>query len=240
MALVGQASGGWTESSSALRLLYVGFRNSIGALTDDSFTQTNPPVVTTASTVTSQVDQQKTGVLSGSVAFTRPLAANGGGANYIGGPGSSAALTALAAATTEETIGFHAVGVFINDANGNAFENTPGTASGKGPYVSAQGTFGNQLFETQVLDGTSVTGFATGDDLTYVTGLKLMASVNGYLMPTHQMDSGTLRSLDVNGANANAAENFVWPSGFGSSTIVGIVKMPADSVMNEIVYDQRI
>lgn len=241
MALVGQASGGWTESSSALRLLYVGFRNSIGALTLDSFEQTNPPVVTAAATVTDQVDQQKSGVLSGSVAFTRPLVANGGGDNFVGGPGSAAVATNLVAATTEERLGFTAVGVFINDANGNAYENTPGTASGKGPYVSAQGTFGNQLFETQILNGTGVTDFATGDALTYVTGLRLVASRNGYLMPSHQLGAaGALRSLDVNGANGLTAENFVWPAAYGDSTVIGIVKMPADATMNEIVYDQRI
>ena len=43
MPLLGQASGGFTESSSALRLLHVGVRNTVGILTDDAFTQTNPP-----------------------------------------------------------------------------------------------------------------------------------------------------------------------------------------------------
>ena len=72
MPLLGQASGGFTESSSALRLLHVGVRNTVGILTDDAFTQTNPPLVTTAGTISENVDTAVAGVLSGSVAFTRP------------------------------------------------------------------------------------------------------------------------------------------------------------------------
>ena len=112
MALLGQASGGFTESSSALRILHVGIRNTVGVLSDDAFTQTNPPIVT--ANTSSQVDTTVLGVLSGSIAFTRPDA----GSNYIGGPEGSADTVPL--------------GVFINTANGNSYENTPGTSSGKG------------------------------------------------------------------------------------------------------------
>mgnify|MGYP001320025257 CR=1 FL=1 len=51
MALLGQASGGFTEGSSALRILHIGVRNTLGQLTADSFTQTNPPVITTTANV---------------------------------------------------------------------------------------------------------------------------------------------------------------------------------------------
>jgi hypothetical protein len=238
MPMLGQASGGFTESSSALRLLHVGVRNTVGVLVDDAFTQTNPPVVTAAATVTTQVDQTENGVLSGSVAFTRPE-----GSNWIAGPGDAATLIALSA-NGQQSIGFKALGCFINSANGNAFENTPGTASGKGPYVSAQGTYGNALYETAILDGTNITGFATGDAITYSTGLGLMASANGYLMPTEGADvGGTVRDFDVAGGGAVflAAESWVYQGGTaGSATHLAVVKMPPDAVQNELVYDQRI
>lgn len=206
MPLLGQASGGFTESSSALRILHVGIRNTIGVLTADSFTQTNPPISTTH--ISDQVDTTKLGVLSGSVAFTRPDE----GSNYIGGP------LALASKTTAHI----PLGIFINSANGNSFENTPGTASGKGPYVSSQGTYGNSLFETANLD--------TGAALVYAVGDQLIASLNGYLT-----------NIDANNSYLQNNTNQAFTGLDGSDDIViGIVKMPADSVQGELVYDQRI
>jgi len=204
MPLLGQASGGFTESSSALRILNVGIRNTVGVLTSDSFTQTNPPAVTGAATITTQVDTTKRGVLSGSVAFARPDA--GGGSNYVGGPGILT--TAAAGPATPTSPASVVLGVFINSANGNPYENTPGPASGKGPYVSAMGTYGNALFETQNLN--------SGAALTYAVGDSLLASWNGYL------------------TNVNNANNYY------ATTVIGILKMPADAVQNELVYDQRI
>ena len=203
MAMLGQASGGFTESSSALRILHLGVRNTVGVLTDDSFTQANPPVVTVAGTLSDQADQTVLGVLSGSVAFTRPDE----GANFIGGPNSGAAAC-------------RPLGVFINTANGNSYENTPGTASGKGPYVSSQGCYANNLFETQVLDDADGT---QGNDLTYATGDILFASQNGYLTNSPTQEDG---HEDEAVADSN--------------TTLGILKMPADATQDEIVYDQRI
>lgn len=195
MALLGQASGAWTESSSALRLLHVGIRNTVGILTLDSFTQTNPPTASLGTSTSAGMDTATLGVLSGSVAFTR----GDQGANEIGGVGATAAATA----TVQE------LGVFINTAVGNAYENTPGVASGKGPYVSGQGTYANSLYET--LDNAAAA-------LTYTTGDELFASLNGYL------------------TNGVAADRY-----HGANAIVmGILKMPADAVQPEIVYDQRI
>lgn len=197
MALLGQASGGWTESSSALRLLHVGIRNTVGILATDAFTQTNPPTALLGTSTSAGMDTATLGVLSGSVAFTRGDAA--GGSNEIGG----VAATVAASATVQE------LGVFINTAVGNAYENTPGPASGKGPYVSGQGTYANSLYET--LDN----GLAA---LTYTTGDMLYASLNGYL------------------TNGVAADRY-----HGATAIVmGVLKMPADAVQPEIVYDQRI
>ena len=199
MPLLGQASGGFTESSSALRLLHVGVRNTVGILTDDAFTQTNPPIQTGAGTISSNVDTSVLGVLSGSVAFTRPDQ----GSNYIGGPVSPAG-----------TAGVRPLGLFINNAAGYAYENQPAAASGKGPYVSAMGTYASQLFETQNINSAA--------DLTYTTGDFLYASQNGYL------------------TNVAADNNRYEQAAGGAITTIAILKMPADSVQNEIVFDQRI
>lgn len=221
MALLGQASGGWTESSSALRLLYVGVRNSIGVLTDDSFTQTNPPIVTVGSTISTNVDTAVLGVLSGSVAFTRPDS----GDNFVGGPVEPGGVN---------DVFVKPVGLFLNNAVGNPYENTPGPASGIGPYTSAMGTHASQLFETQALAAS--TGGATlaqGADLTYTTGQWLIASRNGFLMPSIDGSDG-VTSLD-NAGNASQVAN-----GQTVSTQIGLLKMPADAEQSEIVFDQRI
>ena len=200
MPMLGQASGGFTESSSALRLLHVGVRNTVGILTDDAFTQTNPPLVTTAGTISENVDTSVLGVLSGSVAFTRPDQ----GSNYIGGP---------VAGLTTANPNVRPLGLFINNAAGYAYENQPAAASGKGPYVSAMGTYASQLFETENLD--------SGATLTYTTGQFLYASENGYLTNV-------------------AADNNRYEQALDGVTTIAILKMPADSVQNEIVFDQRI
>ena len=200
MAMLGQASGGFTESSSSLRILHLGIRNTVGQLAEDCYTQTNPPVITSATSVTSQLtDTTLSGVLSGSVAFTR-------GDNQVGGPdnGESACVP---------------LGIFINSANGNSFENTPGAslASNKGPYVSGQGTYANALIETQAV---GVMGFA---NLSYAAGDILFASLNGYL---------------TNGSADNGHEEGAGVA--AGNTTLGILKMPADATQDEIVYDQRI
>ena len=231
MPLLGQASGGWTESSSALRLLHVGIRNTIGILTADSFTQTNPPAVSTAGTVTTRVDTTLSGVLSGSVAFTRPDS----GSNYVGGPGSAAQqLNVLRLAVNAHQ--FHALGCFINSANGNAYENPPGVASGKGPYVSAMGSYGNALYETNLIAQVDANALA-GQAITYITGQELIASRNGYLMPHWVLGlNGVAYDADI---VAVSAESYVLNSA-GTATHLGVLLMPPDSVQTELVYDQRI
>lgn len=219
MALAGQASGGFTESSSALRLLHVGIRNTVGSLTDDAFTQTNP-VVSTGADISTNINTAKQGVLSGSVAFTRPDQ----GPNLIGGP-------AQPAGDIEQFV--LPLGLFINDANGNAFENTPGIASGKGPYMSSQGTYSSALFETQVIEGAAG-AIAQGTDLVYTSGVELVASVNGLLMPANTIQTGVLIAIDAAVRSLELANNRA------ASTIIGILKAPADAVLAEIVFDQRI
>jgi len=236
MAMLGQASGGFTESSSALRLLHVGIRNTNAVLTLDSFTQTNPPIITTAGTISANVDTSVLGVLSGSVAISRPDE----GSNYVGGPGSSTLIaasgggTASTASATSLPQGYVPLGLFINNAVGNAYENTPGPASGLGPYVSAMGTYASQLFETEAF--VAVGALAQGDDLSYIPGVPLITSLNGYLMPSRVWTGAANASYDL---VTTALQSAVLNSA-GVSTTVAILRMPADSTQPEIVFDQRI
>jgi hypothetical protein len=159
------------------------------------------------------------GVLSGSVAFTRPDQ----GSNFIGGPVEPGA---------PDNILIQPLGVFVNTAVGNAFENQPGPASGKNTYVSAQGTYGNQLFETQAL--AAAAPLAAGDDLIYTAGQELVASRNGYLMMRVTTQTGAAVSLDIATITSQVA------NGAAASTLLGILKMPPDSEQFELVYDQRV
>lgn len=219
MPLLGQASGGWTQSSAALRILNVGIRNAAGVLTADGFTQTNPPIVVTAVTISTQTNTGVLGVLSGSVAFSRPDA----GSNFIGGPVEPGA---------PDEILVRPLGVYVNSAVGNAFENQPGPASGKNTYVSGMGTYGNQLFETQALAAAGA--LVAGDDLIYQVGQELVASRNGYLMMRITTQTGVAISLDIATIASEVA------NGQAASTLIGILKMPPDSEQFELVYDQRI
>jgi len=208
MALLGQASGGFTESSSALRILHVGVCNTVGQLSANAFTQTNPPISSTGAAMpeinkteaSGLLDGLVRGVLSGSVAFAQNT-----GSNEHGGPQNAVAV----------------LGVFLNNAAGNAFENQPGVASNRGPYVSAQGTYGNKLYETK----GDLSNVAGATDFTYSVGDRLIASVNGYLTSA---DNGTVTDADAfGGAKASA-------------TTIGILKIVPDSNSDELVYDQRI
>lgn len=162
----GQASGDFLLSQGALRILYSLIKDSIPVLAADAFTQNNPNVVTTAAAVSTTLPTNvKSGVLGGSVAFTRPDI----GENTVGG-----AVLVMAAFVANT----RPLGLFINDAAGNANENTPGVASGKGPFLRG-GAVGLKIYETE--QQTTVGGGSVGDDLTYAVGDKLYASVNGYI-----------------------------------------------------------
>jgi hypothetical protein len=220
MALLGQASGGWTESSSALRILYVGVRNSVGVITNDSFTQTNPPNVASNTTTATGFDSSVLGVMSGSVAFARPDV----GSNFIGGPVTGAAIAVSSL--------YAPLGVFLNSAAGLAYTNTPAVASGKNPYVSSQGTYANSLYETLAVGAGGA--YAGGNTLTYTTGQSLMSSLNGYLQPAIDAAGTTLQNtaMDLCGTAVNGVTPAI--------CVLGILKMPADTTQAEIVYDQRI
>jgi len=208
-AIGGQSSGDFRETSGRVQLLHVVTRNSVGLLTPDAFTQANPPVVTAAGTPsTTLAGITKVGALGGSLAFTRP----GVGNNYQGGPIKVGG---------NYVAGYVPLGIFINDAIGNAFENTPGVASGRGSYVCGSGScVGVSIYETQIL-----LGGGAGGDLAYAVGNKLYASANG-LVTNNLADA-----YEYNVAGQNAIE-FV--------TLIGIVKVAPDANSSLLVFDMRV
>jgi hypothetical protein len=200
-AIGGQSSGDFKETSARVQILHVVTRNSLGLLTPDAFTQANPPVVTGATTVsTTLANIAKFGVLGGSVAFTRPDYGNG----FHGGPNSASYAAAC-----------KPLGIFINDALGNAFENTPGVASGRGPYLCGSGTtVGLSIYETKSL-------ITPGTTITYAAGDVVYASANGYI---------TNRLVDAYETSSSAS--FV--------TVMGIVKVAPDANSSLLVIDLRV
>jgi hypothetical protein len=180
MGIGGQESGPGLNQG-ALRILYSLIKDSIPVLSSDAFTQANPNVVTTPSAVSTTLPANvKRGVLGGSVTFTRPDI----GANAVGG----AVLVSSA-----YVAGTRPLGLFINDALGNAYENLPAAASGKGPFLRG-GSVGVKVYETQVqttnswISGTLGSSAVVGTALTYNVGDKLYASVNG-LLTNNWLDS---------------------------------------------------
>ncbi len=203
-AIGGQSSGDFKETSGRVQLLHVVTRNSVGMLTPDAFTQANPPVVTTQKSAT-LLPIAKVGVLGSTVAFTRPDYGNG----YHGGP---------VLVNAAYSAGLQPLGIFLNDAIGNAFENTPGVASGRGPYVCGSGsTLGLTLYETKVQ-----LGGGAGNPLTYAPGDKVYASVNGLITNT---------STDAYEYNV---------AGNPTPVVLGIVKVAPDANSALLVIDLRI
>jgi len=202
MSLRGQSSGDFKETSSRVNLFHVVTRNSMGALTTDGLTQTNPAKVATApNKSTTLANVTKGGVLGGSVAFTRPDVGNG----LHGGPNTAA-----------YTAGCKPLGIFLNDSLGNAYENTPGVASGRAPYVSGSGScVGVTVYETQRQIGSSAA-------LTWAAGDFVYASVNGLL---------TNNSLDAYEYNV---------SGNPAPTVMGVVKVAPDASTAMLVVDLRV
>lgn len=203
-AIGGQSSGDFKETSGRVQLLHVVTRNSVGMLTPDAFTQANPPVVTTQKSAT-LLPIAKVGVLGSTVAFTRPDYGNG----YHGGP---------VLVNAAYSAGLQPLGIFLNDAIGNAFENAPGVASGRGPYVCGSGsTLGLTLYETKVQ-----LGGGAGNPLTYAPGDKVYASVNGLITNT---------STDAYEYNV---------AGNPTPVVLGIVKVAPDANSALLVIDLRI
>jgi hypothetical protein len=145
------SSGFLTEGGGLLRILYLGIRNSIEELEEAAFTKSNRDGNAQLVANTTLADVQKLGVLAGSVAMVK-------GSGVVGaGTGPTAAV----------------VGLFVNDAAGNAFESTSAAASGKGVYVHGMGTYEVGVYETHNAVGNA--------PLTYNAGDLLYCSQNGLL-----------------------------------------------------------
>ena len=171
MAIGGLSSGDFRLSNSALRILYSVVKDTIPALASDAFTQSNPVTGSHAS-ATWPVAVKK-GVLGGTVAFLRPDAGN----SVVGGP----------IANYEGYGVVRPLGLFVNDAVGNAFENTAAVASGK-LAVLRGGSVGVKLYETKKL--------SDGEDPNWAAGQYVYASKNGLL--TNQIaDSLEKSAYDV-------------------------------------------
>ena len=207
-AIGGQGSGDFRETSARVQLLHVVTRNAQGILTPDAFTQANPCEVTDpAGKSTTLAAVNKVGVLGGTVAFTRPDYGNG----FHGGPN-----------TAGYVAGCRPLGILINDAIGNAFENTPGVASGKGPYLCGSGTcLAFSIYETksQALSG----GPAIGTALQYKPGDKVYASANGLI---------TNNILDSYEYQVTAQPYY--------PTLIGVVKVAPDANSSLLVVDLRV
>jgi len=213
----GQASGDFRLSTSALRILYSLIKDSISSLAADGFTQSNPSVVTTPSAKSTTIPVNvKKGVLGGSVAFTRPDI----GPNTIGG----AALVSSAFVAKTRPLG-----LFINDSAGNAFENTPGPASGKGPFLRG-GSGGVKLYETQVQ--TIVGGGVVGTAVAYSVGDRVYGSVNG-LLTNRWQDSYETQWINATTSGSGAAGVAIEPD----VTRMGIVLSPPDASSAEMFLE---
>lgn len=71
------------------------------------------------------------------------------------------------------TANLEPIGLFVNDAAGAAFENSPAVASGKVTVVKGQASVEVDVYETR--------NAADNADLTYAVGNKLYSSAQGFL-----------------------------------------------------------
>lgn len=140
----------------ALHILIRGQNDATKTLASTGFTKTNYGV-NTNTTLSANTPR---GVLGGSVA------------------GISAGNDYTAVPCTFVTT---PVGLFVNDAAGAAFENSPSVASGKVTVIK-----GNPSVEVDVYETRNA---ADSADLTYVVGERLYSSVGGFLTNEISADS---------------------------------------------------
>lgn len=145
----------------AFTILIRGQLNSIPVLSDDCFTKANYGVHPND---TLSVNTPR-GVLGGSVA------AVSAGLDYTVVPGTDT---------------LRPVGLFVNDAAGAAFENSPAVASGKVAVMKAFASGEVDVFETR--------NAADDDDLVYTVGDKLYSSAQG-LLTNEASSEGTVIAI---------------------------------------------
>jgi hypothetical protein len=210
----GQSSGDYLLTQGALRILYSVIKDTIPELADDAFTQANPNVLTAAALVSTTLPANvKRGVLGGSVAFARPDI----GSNTVGGA------VQVGGNYVEFT---RPLGLFINDALGNANENTPGVASNKGPFLRG-GAVGVQIYETQVQ-----LGGGAGNPLAWHVGNLLYASVNGYLTNLWE-DSYEAQWITAAASGSGVAGAAIEPD----VTRMGVIISPPDATSDEMFVE---
>lgn len=211
----------------ALKILYVGHRNTLGVLDEDAFTKVNFVDGTTRNSRLS-VDTNR-GVLGGSVAVVK-------GEGIVGGP---TAPSALPYDPTTDGASEQPLGVFINDAAGNAFESTSAAGSGRGVYLSGLGTYAVDVYETNQRNSS---GVHTATTMTYAAGDRLyMDCFSGLLTKRYP-------SVQAGGYDFAAFANYRTGVGNGGSAIenavhpqvIGIVTEAPSAQNAFLTYDQRI
>lgn len=125
----------------SLTILIRGMLNSIPVLSDDCFTRPNYGVNPPNSTLSVNTPR---GVLGGSVA------------------GVSAGLDYTVVPCTDDLM---PVGLFVNDAAGAAFENSPAVASGKIAVMKCMASVEVDVYATTEADNTTPVVFAVGEPL---------------------------------------------------------------------------
>jgi hypothetical protein len=161
-ALGGSSSGGVQLHGARVHALHSPTRDSFGTFAPDALTQSNPPIITAAATVSEKLTGiYQQGVLGGSIAFTRPDA----GANVHGGP---------VQISSQNDPNIVPLGFYVLDANPGAYNEHHAAGSSKLAFYKGNGTIALELFETKELMGGGA-----GTDLTYKAGDRLYASSNG-------------------------------------------------------------
>ncbi len=135
----------------ALRIKYRGVNNTLASLETSAFTRANfgnMPGGRTSTTITAETPD---GQLGGMVAKV----------------------------TADYEVGIYdgqgtPVGLYINDAVGSAYENTPAVASGKSPYAHGFGAFEVNIYETEKEAGTAFAADYTAGDALYVSNFGLL------------------------------------------------------------------
>lgn len=136
----------------AMTVLIRGHRNSIPVLHDDCFTKANYDTPAGFPNTTLGVNTPR-GVLGGSVA-----AVSNAAGDYTVVPGTDTLAP---------------IGLFLNDAAGAAFENSPAVASGKVAVMKGFASVEVDVYETR--------NAADSANLTYAVGDKLYCSAQGFL-----------------------------------------------------------
>lgn len=145
----------------ALTILIRGQLSSIPVLSDECFTKANYG----SNTNTTLSVNTPRGVLGGSVAAVSP------GLDYTAVPGTDV---------------LRPIGLFVNDAAGAAFENSPAVASGKIAIMKQLASVEVDIYETR--------NAADNADLTYAVGDLLYCSAQG-LLSNEVSSEGTVIGL---------------------------------------------